>query len=129
MLSRFPSGGFVIAAFIYFLGISVLSHIPGQVIVEWDWNLWDKAAHAIVYAPLGLLVGMGLRSSPLFLGKSAAMLCGVLLILVLGIADEFHQSFVPGRFSSIGDVAADGIGGAVGILVGIHRVWANRWRS
>lgn len=38
--------------------------------------------------------------------------------LVMGAIDEIHQSFVPGRFSSIFDWFADLLGGVIGTLAG-----------
>jgi VanZ family protein len=34
----------------------------------------------------------------------------VLFCIIYGISDEFHQSFIPGRFPNIWDVLADGLG-------------------
>lgn len=74
--------------------------------------------HIAVYLILGLLVAFASTSRfrrPLnrrrFLGVMA-------LILLAGILDEFHQSFVPGRVPSAWDVAFDMLGGALGALVG-----------
>jgi hypothetical protein len=36
-----------------------------------------------------------------------------------GVADEFHQSFVPRRHPSAGDVAADGAGSAAGLALAV----------
>ena len=41
---------------------------------------------------------------------------GVAIVMVYGLSDEFHQSFVPMRDASIYDVFADIIGGMLGIF-------------
>jgi VanZ family protein len=72
----------------------------------WDTVL-RKGAHIAEYAILGALLYRAL-------GREA-------LALVAGIAyaatDEFHQRFVLGRHSSPVDVAIDGVGLALGMLV------------
>ena len=40
----------------------------------------------------------------------------VLFCFLYGLSDEFHQIFVPGREASLGDAAADTIGGFLGSL-------------
>jgi VanZ family protein len=41
----------------------------------------------------------------------------LLLCLLYGMSDEFHQSFVPDRTPSVLDVAADTIGACIGIVI------------
>jgi VanZ family protein len=77
----------------------------------------DKLIHALEYLVLGLLIARAMRASlrvgpPLF----AAMIAIGLVVLV-GCCDEFLQSFVPGRISSLYDVLADTVGGAFAQLV------------
>ncbi len=46
------------------------------------------------------------------------MLVGSLLVAIgYGLLDEFHQSFVPGRSSTLADVGLDAMGALVGVLV------------
>jgi VanZ family protein len=40
----------------------------------------------------------------------------MLLTVLYGATDEFHQAFVPGRYATIGDVLADSIGALLGCL-------------
>jgi len=44
-----------------------------------------------------------------------------LLAFTYGILDEYHQSFVPLRNVSFGDIIADTVGGFIAAL------WARRW--
>jgi len=61
---------------------------------------WDKLAHFGAYALLSLLLVKGGFSAP----------TAVILASLYGAGDEWHQSFVPGRDASIGDVLADAAG-------------------
>lgn len=71
---------------------------------------WDKVLHGILFASLGLAAGWALE------GRLAWLWILGLLVLIGGL-DEFHQSFVPGREVSLGDVVADGVGAALGLVV------------
>ncbi len=73
----------------------------------------DKILHVILYTILGILYT---RAHNYQWGKSAVTWT-VLFTIIYGVSDEFHQSFVPGRVSSLTDVIADGIGGIVGFYV------------
>jgi VanZ family protein len=77
----------------------------------------DKLIHAGEYLVLGLLLARAMRASvrvgpPLF---AAMMAIG--LVVVVGSCDEFLQSFIPGRDSSLFDLLADTVGGALAQLV------------
>jgi VanZ family protein len=69
----------------------------------------DKVAHVGLYTVLGATLAWGetrvARRLPLLL---------VFLGVGYGVLDEWHQSFVPGRHPSMGDVLAD----AVGVILG-----------
>jgi VanZ family protein len=41
----------------------------------------------------------------------------VVLAVLLGIGDEFHQSFIPGRDASLQDVMADAVGACAAACV------------
>lgn len=96
----------------YFAALSVASHIPGDIMQQVGFNIWDKGLHFSAYAPLGALLAVGFRRA-----VSRPLLVAAITVLLLGVLDEFHQSFVPGRFPSIGDVIADVLGGSAGAIV------------
>jgi VanZ family protein len=73
----------------------------------------DKVMHILAYMPLGFLLHMSLRMSGISRYVFAA---AVLLASIYGITDELHQSFVPGRFASTGDIAADILGAIMGSI-------------
>lgn len=79
--------------------------------------LLDKAAHFGLYAGLGVLAGWG------WLRARRWPPSGWILVLALlaGAVDEWHQASVPGRSAELADLAAD----ALGIVVAFGMV--SRW--
>jgi len=70
----------------------------------------DKVAHFLLFAVFGMALAWGGKHiSPIRLHAGL-----VLLGIVYGGLDELHQSFVPLRHPSAGDLVAD----ALGVLVG-----------
>jgi VanZ family protein len=81
------------------------------------FHLTDKFYHVLEYFGFGVLLARALRSSmrirePLFAG-----LIALAMVMVVGASDEYFQSFIPGRDSSVFDLLADTAGGAVAQLV------------
>ncbi|MDE5909227.1 MAG: VanZ family protein [Lachnospiraceae bacterium] len=74
-----------------------------------------KLAHFLEYMCVGFLSYslVVLWHKPAKLGSLAVILQ---LVISAGL-DEFHQSFIPGRYASLKDVAIDTAGGIAGILV------------
>jgi VanZ family protein len=84
-------------------------------------KLFDKAAHAVTYGILSLLL---LRTLRLRYRPSRTLLVAVVALTVAyGASDEYHQSFVPGRSASLADLAADGVGAAIAMaaVAGLRR--------
>jgi hypothetical protein len=81
-------------------------HVPAYAILAWSWH-WALAAWV--------------RST-----RVQAMGAAIVTSLY-GMTDEWHQSFVPGRFASLSDVALDFAGAALGIWLAIrmHRRLSN----
>src|SRR5262245_30546013 len=95
------------------LGLSSQSHIPGQDVAP------DKLEHFFEYGLFALLFSRALTSGVLF-SISGKQLWRVLLVGALfGATDEFYQSFIPHRTSSIYDWFADmaGICGMITFLL------------
>jgi hypothetical protein len=91
--------------------IFYLSHQPGDFVQLPQFPGSDKLAHATAY---GFLAGTFLYSLQSFPGacnkKNVAAIIVVALCVLFGLSDEYHQSFIPGRFVSFWDVVADGFG-------------------
>jgi VanZ family protein len=77
-----------------------------------------KSAHFTEYAILAFWAIKAFSASPAadFLRKNRFWLATLLVVCVASV-DEFHQSFVPSRTSSIWDVALDSAGGVTMVLL------------
>ena len=78
----------------------------------------DKIAHTIEYGILGGLLHWAMAGSPgtgsIRWGRVAA---STLIGMAVGAADESYQRRVPGRESSLGDLAADLFGAGLGAFL------------
>jgi VanZ family protein len=81
-----------------------------------QFTLADKFYHVLEYFGLGVLLARafraGRRSAPMRTVTRA-----VTLGVIVGVADEIFQSFVPGRLSDVYDVLADATGVLLAQLV------------
>lgn len=77
--------------------------LPGQV-----FDIWDKAQHAVAFAWLALLAGWSYPGKPL---RVAACL------MVYGGAIELAQAATGWRYGEWADLAADGVGTVLGMLI------------
>lgn len=104
--------------------IYVLSDQPGDV-VDLGWYVpgLDKLAHLAVYGLLGASVILAHKSSSRKNFPRRVCLTTLIVCLLYGISDEFHQSFVPGRFVSGADLLAD-VAGAAAVCGGW--LWSRR---
>jgi len=108
---------YFIPAILYYLLIFALSSqnfdldLPGRG--------FDKVAHFIEFSLLGFFLSVGFFNAFRFSAAVKAVLV-FLTGLPLGILDEFHQLYVPGRTSAIGDAVADAAGIVWGILVYLY---------
>ena len=97
---------------IYMAGIIYFSSLPGaQLTIEFP----DKPIHLFLYSFMALLVVRAL-SGGLPARISSTVAGGALVVTVVyGVTDEFHQSFVPGRSADLQDLYADIAGAALGV--------------
>ena len=86
----------------------VSSSIPDTGLPTLPWS--DELSHFGVYTVLGATLAYGRTRSALRVPHWALILIGVLY----GIGDEWHQSFVPGRDPALGDLMMDTLGVALG---------------
>ena len=80
----------------------------------------DKFYHIGEYAILGILVIRLLKMYFPDLGYKRLKILAILLTILYGMSDEFHQYFVPFRDASLLDLFADGIGSFLGVVVYIR---------
>jgi VanZ family protein len=91
-------------------GVCYFSLIP-TVEFPVDFKGADLAYHALTYLWLSLL--------PSFIfGPGKRGLLAAMLMIPLGVALEFGQTFVPGRNFSVFDIAANSCGTLLGVICG-----------
>ena len=103
-------------AILYMLLIWALSSFPIQL----DFSrvpLRDKGVHFVEYGTLSVLLTHALRTTVPQRNALLTWAFAVLITTVWGAIDEIHQAYVPGRFSDVGDLIADGCGAATGALL------------
>lgn len=111
---RFASGALAV---LWMAAIFHLSSHPMPAI-DLGFSAQDKLVHVLGYGLLsGLLLGAMRRHRSGYTLSQVAL--AMLLAVLYGLTDEWHQSFVPGRKSDALDVLAD----AVGALLGSGIVW------
>jgi hypothetical protein len=73
---------------------------------------WDKGVHAVLFAAFATLIWVVLGGRRPF-----ADVVAPLAAIGIGVADEWAQSFVPGRSVDAADLAADAFGALAAIWV------------
>ncbi len=99
-------------ALLWAVVIFIASSIPGSKIPRFIHQINDKLIHASIFFVFGLFVYLALEPKV----KSVRLdwkrvVIAVLVVVVYGISDELHQSFVPGRTVDVLDATADSLGG------------------
>jgi len=94
-----PVAGYIALIF----SVSSIPQLPTPT--QWDYS--DKVAHLVEYGILGWLFHRGFENGFRFTLRGSVPLMTLSLGLLVGAVDETIQSFVPGRQSSLADLAAD----------------------
>ncbi|MBU0729924.1 MAG: VanZ family protein [Proteobacteria bacterium] len=98
-------------------GIFYFSGLPGDDISLPGFFASDKILHASAYA---FLAGTAIFAGHPWINRISPNRHTIALMIfctLYGASDEIHQSFVPGRMASIGDLAADTFGAVLAILL------------
>ena len=110
-------------AFIAFVvGLSITPGVerPDDNLFSWLFAntapFTQKVLHVVTYAVLGALwmwtlAGVASRPTRIALSMSLA--------LVIGIALEWYQTTVPGRYGSVTDILLNSLGAALGIVIAL----------
>jgi Predicted integral membrane protein len=80
----------------------------------------DKVLHAVEYAVLGALCFRAFQGTLSASWRRWSIPLAIVVASLYGATDEFHQSFVPFRYSHVLDWVADTIGAILGVLA-MHR--------
>ena len=98
------------------MGIYYFSSLPQAPFVMTTFQWQDKIIHFFAY----LFYGATLALAVYFHDQKNAKK-NIPWILIIGclyaLSDEFHQSFVPGRTSEIGDIIADCLGISMAVIL------------
>jgi VanZ family protein len=97
--------------------IFFLSHRSGTELQLFPIPGLDKLAHGLAYAVLAAAVLYTLPKKCLLSKPGRTGVLVVFFCMLYGVTDEYHQSFIPGRVASIGDLIADTVGAAVLVFV------------
>ena len=94
--------------------ICIFSHQPQPYIPPIPGLSHDKVLHALVF---GLLATALIRVIPENKRYFLSVFIIILITSILGIIDEFHQSYIPGRFMEGWDMLADGLGATIAVIL------------
>jgi len=99
--------------------IFLFSTLPTVKTFEFYW--WDflikKSAHIIEYGIFSTLLYRAFINSGV--SKKKAALYSILISVIYGITDEYHQGFTPGREPKLRDVGFD----TIGAILAIYTIW------
>lgn len=104
-------------AFIFYLS----SRTPKQLHFIFPFIKDFNPGHLIAYFVLGFLSYYSVSKT---LPEGMYFAWVILITLLYGISDEFHQAFVPGRVPDINDLVNDLIGTLVAVL--LIRLWQKK---
>ena len=107
------------------LAIFIQSSFGNMNVIDLGFSFQDKLFHFIVFGFLAILMARSFKKSKLKFFNKYYLMLAIILTGFYGVIDEYHQYFVPGRFSTVGDWAADILGAIVFILVFYY--W-ERWK-
>jgi len=111
ILKRIPA--ILVMAVIY-----MLSSLPGDDSLLNTFEFSDKIKHFIAYFVLGITYCMWISRESWLAKPFFWCVIVVVMCTTLGILDEYHQSFVPGRSGNdLKDLAADFVGGLVSVFL------------
>ena len=83
-----------------------------------------KLGHILIFGALGFWLFLCLKSWFPRMNPRWLFFLSLLIGILYGASDEFHQSFVPARSAEWHDVFVDAIGVIIGVALAL---WAARW--
>jgi VanZ family protein len=107
---------------LYMVLVFVVSSLeqPPLPMPEFEWLTIDKLYHFIEYAILGgLLTRAFVEAKPSIVPSQLVWSIAALISILYGASDEWHQTFVPGRFATFADWVADVLG-VIGGVLGVY---------
>jgi len=113
---------FYLPLILYAIAIFMASSSTAPPAPNLGFDLQDKLYHLLAYGVLGVLL---IRCTQSIWGRGRwVYVASIAFGILYGVTDEFHQSFVPGRFADVYDGLAD----AFGVWLGHagYRRWQRR---
>ena len=106
---------------IFYAGlIFFLSSLPSSVVPNLGISFGDLIIHFLEYSVFGYFLALAIMQSP-----SKINWKNFLAVFIIGSLyaafDEYHQSFVEGRFSEVNDFLADSAGVILGLVMFVIR--------
>lgn len=93
--------------------IFFLSHQPGDALDLPIFPGADKLAHMLAYGVLSATVIFSFMPEVRGQRRGLVLTAALLVPLLFGLSDEYHQSYVAGRSAEFLDLVADGAGSLV----------------
>jgi hypothetical protein len=116
-----------VMAMLLTLGIIVSLFVGGAqpVAVNLIPSPWDKLGHGVMFALLAWAIGVASG-----LPHWQRLILAFLGSLLVGVLDEWHQVYLPGRQAGWSDLIADAVGSAIGTaLLAIESMRRNQHDS
>lgn len=101
----------------YATAILIVSSIPRLDTPDLGVTFLDKIFHGIEYMILAALVLRAAKARSSEAKTPKLIILSLTICLVFSAFDEYHQSFIPGRFADVFDFVADAAGIGLGGLV------------
>ena len=90
---------------------------PPLPMPKFEWLTIDKLYHFIEYAILGgLFTWAFVEAKPSMVPSRLVWYIAALISILYGASDEWHQTFVDGRYATFADWVADVLGSIGGVL-------------
>jgi VanZ family protein len=97
--------------------MSAIFYVSSLPVVPVSPGGWDKVAHTAEYAGLAVLLVRGLAGGLPARVRLAQAVAAIAIAVTYGATDEWHQSFISGRFSDVRDLAGDALGACIGTAI------------
>lgn len=98
--------------------ILFVTSIPGSAVPR-ELAPYDKVIHFSVYGVFAVLLNWDLSQA---MGRWRATVLSIIIAMLFGALDEWHQGFIPGRAADPSDWRADSLGAAGGaVLFALYR--------
>ncbi len=104
-----------------------LSSIPNLSQSVLVFDLSDKLIHFVVFGVLGWLTARGFKHCTLDKIRKRYFVTAAAATIIFAATDEWHQSFVPGRFADVWDWVADTLG--ILFFIGMYYFFHNKVKS